>query len=38
MNQSRFVQAALAWFALGFGLLTIASGGHVCAHQLVQAH
>ncbi|HUY02840.1 MAG TPA: hypothetical protein VMV33_06105 [Rhodocyclaceae bacterium] len=29
MNQRRFVQPALAWFALGFGLLTVASGGHV---------
>jgi len=38
MNQRRFVQPALAWFVLGFGLPTIASGGRVCAHQLVQAY
>ena len=29
MNQRRFGQLALALFALGFGVLTIASGGHV---------
>ncbi|OIQ92263.1 hypothetical protein GALL_257790 [mine drainage metagenome] len=29
MNRRRFIQSALALFALGFGLLTIASGGYV---------
>lgn len=29
MNRRRFAQTALALFALGFGLLTVASGGHV---------